>query len=64
MAVLQLLLHILFDQMHRHVAGAFDDRLHVVFPCDFSQFAQRLQLRELRSIIRIGDTARTQAVTE
>ena len=63
-AVLQLLVHVLLDEMHGHVARTFDHNLHVVFPGDFGQFAQGLQLTELGFVVGVGDGARTQAVAQ
>src|SRR5471032_3376761 len=63
-AALELLVHVLFDQLHRHVAGAFDHGLHVVLPGDLGQFAQCLQLTELRGVVGVGNRARTQAVAK
>ncbi|VUM29528.1 hypothetical protein PGKDCPLP_04316 [Stenotrophomonas maltophilia] len=63
-AFAQLLVHVLLDQLHRHVAGAFDHGLHVVLPGDLRQLTQRLQLTELRGIVGICDAAWAQAVTQ
>ncbi len=62
--VVQLLVHVLPDQLHRHVARALDHHLHVVLPGDARQFAERLQLGELGGVVGIGDRAGTQAVAE
>ena len=64
MAVLQLFGHIALDHMHRHMTRAFNHHLHVVFPGDFGQFAQRMQLGELRLVVGILNRAWTQAVAE
>uniref|UniRef100_A0A0N4ZJL5 NAD-specific glutamate dehydrogenase n=1 Tax=Parastrongyloides trichosuri TaxID=131310 RepID=A0A0N4ZJL5_PARTI len=63
-AALELLVHVLLDQLHRHVAGAFDHALHVMLPGDLGQLAQGLQLAELRRVVGVGDRARTQAVAQ
>ncbi len=39
-ANLELLVHILFDKMHRHVARAFDHGLAVHFPSDLGQLTE------------------------
>ena len=39
-AVLQLLIHVLFNKVHGHMAGAFDHHLHIVLPGNVGQFAQ------------------------
>ena len=46
------------------MAGAFDHYLYVVFPGDLGEFTQGLQLTELRGIIGIGQTTRTQAIAQ
>ena len=63
-ADLKLLAHVLFDEMHRDVAGTFDHYLHVVLPSNVGQFAQRLQFGELRSVIGIGRAPRPKPVAE
>ena len=62
MADLQLFVHVLFDQMHGNVPRAFNHGLHVVAPGDFGQFPERFQLAELRRVVGIGNTSRTQTV--
>ena len=61
LAFLQLLLHVLLNQMHRHMPGTFDHHLDIVLPGDFGQFAQRLQFGKLRLVIGIGDGARVES---
>src|SRR5690606_8351566 len=61
---LQLFVHVLFDQMHGHVARAFDHALNVMLPGDFGELSQGFQFAELGGIVGIGDGARTQAITE
>ena len=46
------------------MAGAFDHDLHVVLPGDFGEFAQGLQLGELRLIAGVGDAAGAQAIAQ
>jgi hypothetical protein len=60
----QLLVHVVLDHVHRHVARAFDHHLHVVLPRDLRQFAERGELRHLRFVVRIGARAGPQAVAE
>ena len=60
----QLLFHVLFDQVHRHVAGAFDHHLAVVLPGDLRQLAEGFQLGKLCFIVGIGNRAGTQAISE
>ena len=40
-AMLELQVHVLFDQVHRYVARPFDHRLHVVLPGHFRQLTER-----------------------
>ena len=63
-AFAQLLLHVDLDLVHRHVAGALDHHLAALVPGDLRQLAQRLQFRELRGVVGVGDRARAQAVAE
>ncbi|SPV09075.1 Uncharacterised protein [Burkholderia cenocepacia] len=64
LAPVELEIHVLLDQLHRHMAGAFDHHLHVVLPRDLREFAERLQFAELRFVVRVVDRAGTQAVAE
>src|SRR5437870_11681178 len=59
-----LLLHVLFDEMHRDVARPLVHDLAAVLPGDLRQLALRLQLGELRLVVGVGDRSRTQAVAE
>ncbi|MNI61193.1 hypothetical protein D3C73_1164490 [compost metagenome] len=63
-AALQLLVHVLLDQLHRHVARAFDHALHVVFPGNLGQLAEGFQFAELRFVVGVGNRARTQAIAQ
>ena len=38
-AMLELHVHIFFDHLHRHVAGAFDHDLHIVLPGHLGELA-------------------------
>ena len=38
MALFQLQFHVLFDQVHGHVTGAFDHHLYIMFPCNLGEF--------------------------
>ena len=51
--LLELLLHVDLDHLHRHMTRPFNDGLHVVLPRHLGQFAQRLQFTELCCIIGI-----------
>ncbi len=63
-AVLELLVHVLLDLVHRDVARAFDHHLAVPGPRDLRQLTECLQLRELGGVIRIGDRSRSQAIAK
>src|SRR5579884_1902666 len=61
---LELLVHVLFDEVHWNVSGAFDHDLHVVSPRNIRELAQRFELGELRRIVRIRGASRTQPVAQ
>ena len=63
-AFLELLLHVDLDLVHRHMTGAFDHHLAAFVPGDLRQFAQRLKLGELGTVIGVGDRTRPQAIAE
>src|ERR1700722_15845936 len=63
-AFTKLFFHIDLDLVHGHMAGAFDHHLAAFIPSDLGELAKRLQFRELRAIVGVGDRARTQAVAE
>ena len=63
-AMLQLEVHVLFDEVHGDVAGAFDHDLDVVFPGDLRQFTERFEFGELGFVVRVRDCTGTKAVTE
>ena len=50
--------------MHWNMPGTFYDYLNIVLPCDSGQFAQRFQFSELGRVIRIGNGAWTQAISQ
>ncbi len=52
-AVLQLLIHVLFHQVHGHMARAFDHHLHIVLPGDMGQLAEGLEFCHLRFVVGI-----------
>ena len=60
----QLAVHVLLDQVHRHVARPFDHDLHVVFPRARREPAEFFQFAELRLVVRVRDAAGTQPVAE
>ncbi len=60
----QLLVHVLFNQMHRDMARALDHHLNIVPPGDFGQFSQSVQLRKLGGIIGIRNAPGSQSVPQ
>ena len=62
MAPLQLLIHVLLDHVHRHVAGAFIHDLHPAIPGPRGKFALRLQFGKLRVVVCVSNRARTESV--
>ena len=52
------------ELVERDVSGSFDHHLHALLPGPQGQFAQRLQLRELRGVRGVRETAGPQAVAE
>ena len=63
-APLLLEFHVLLDFVHRHVAGAFDEHLHVLLPGAEAEFAHHLQLAELGLVVGVVGAARTQPVAD
>ena len=64
MAMLQLLIHILFDEVHWYMTRTFNNHLNIIFPRYLSQLTQRTQFRELGFIVGIGNRARTQTISQ
>ncbi|MNB87228.1 hypothetical protein D3C75_342040 [compost metagenome] len=64
MAVFQLLGHVAADHLHRHMARAFDHHLHVIFPGNFGQLAQGVQLGKLGFVVGVANGSRTQTVAQ
>ena len=56
-ADLELFVHVLLDQVHGHVAGAFYHHLAVMIPGLERQFTQGFEFGELRLVVRIGESA-------
>ena len=63
-APFELLLDVLFDEVHWDMPGTFVHHLAVVFPGDLRQLTLRFEFGELRFIIRVGDRAGTQTITK
>ncbi len=64
MAEPPLQLHVELDLIERHVARALDHHLHAVPPRALGEFAERLELGELRLVGRVGEAAGAQAVAD
>src|SRR6185437_16016096 len=60
----ELLVHVLLDLVHRHVAGAFDHHLAVALPGGTGELAQGLELRELSSIVRVRNGTGAQPIAQ
>ena len=63
-AVLKLHLHVFFDQLHGHVAWAFDHDLNVMLPSNFGEFTQGLEFGKLCFVICVKARARAQAIAK
>ena len=63
-APLELLVHVLLDHVHRHMARAFVHDLHTTIPSARGELTLRLQFGELGIVIGIGNRTRTEAVTD
>src|SRR6185503_8489973 len=64
MTSLELLLHVYFDQVHRHVTWSFDHHLAIAFPRDVRQLTKCLQFGKLRLIIRVRNGTGSQTITQ
>ena len=63
-APIELLLHVLFDEVHGNVPRAFVHHLHVVLPGDPVQLTLGFQLGELRFVIGVRDRAGAKTVAQ
>ena len=54
-ADLKLLVHVLFDQVHRNVSRPLDHRLAIHLPRDLGQLTKRIELGKLGFVISVGD---------
>src|SRR4029077_6484472 len=52
------------DLVEGDVAGAFDHRLHVIFPGFFGELTEDFQFGELRFVTGVGEAAGAESVTE
>ena len=63
-ALLELACHVVLDLVHGHMARAFDNHLHAVFPGDLREFAESVEFAELGGIVRVGERTRAKPVAE
>ena len=63
-AFTQLLVHVHFDLVHRHMARPFDHHLTAFGMRNLGQLTEGFQLRKLRGVIRVGNRARAEAIAE
>src|SRR3546814_2255826 len=59
-----LLVHILLDLVHGHMAGAFDHPLHIVLPGLFGTHAKGVEFGELSFVVRVRDAAGAETIAE
>ena len=64
MALLDLTLHVLGYPVHRYVARALDEGLHVPGPGPLHQLSHGVQLGELGGVVGVADGSWTQAVSQ
>src|SRR5258707_1062653 len=55
LAVLQLQVHVLLDELHRDVARSFDHHLAVMAPGDVRKLPKGLQFGDLRLVVGVLD---------
>ena len=63
-AFFYLALHILLNLVHGHVAGTFDESLHILVPSTQHKLAHRVEFCKLRFIVGIVRRPRTQSVSQ
>ena len=63
-APLELLGHVLLDQVHGHVARPLVHHLHAPGPRALGEFALHLEFGELRLVVGVGNRAGTQTVAD
>ena len=63
-AFFYLALHILLNLVHGHVAGTFDESLHILVPSTLHKLAHRVEFCKLRFIVGIVRRPRTQSVSQ
>ena len=62
--MLELLIHVLLDEMHGHMTRPLDHHLNVIFPGNLGQFPQSSELGKLRLIVGVGNGAWPQAIAQ
>ena len=60
----ELLIHVLLDLVHRHVARALDHDLAVASPGNPGELAQGFQLGELCGVVGIGNRTGAQSIPQ
>ncbi len=63
-AFLNLTLHVLTDLMHRHMARALDEGLHVALPCTLHELTHSVELGELSAVVGIVGAAGAESVAK
>ena len=62
--MLELFVHVFFNQLHRYMSGPFYHNLDIMLPRYLGQFTQGTQFTHLRFIISIINAARSQTVAQ
>ena len=63
-ALFELARHVVLNLVHGHVARAFDNHLHAVFPGNLRELAERVQFSELGRVVGVGQRPRAKPVAE
>ena len=63
-ALSSLQLHVVFDLVQGHVAGAFDHHLDSMSPRTLGEFTDDFEFSQLRAVGGVGQTARAKTVTD
>src|SRR5262249_53469503 len=63
-APLELLVHVVANQMHRHVARSFVHHLYLVLPGDAGELSLGAKLGKLGFVVRVRDAAGPKSVAE
>ena len=63
-ALVYLPLHVCLNLVHRHVARAFDERLHILLPRSLNKFAHSVKFGKLGCVVGIVGAAGTETVAK